>query len=165
MKADKISNQQIKAFRRFLMMMPHGKDRDLVLLKAHLLIEEQIRQIVDERLINPTVLVRANIDCNQAICIAQAFFPLDHQPWLWNSLKKLNGIRNGIAHNLESPGLNDKIEDFISSFPSMFASTENETDRFELTLWSLFVAVSQLVTTPSAQVLKLVHENASITQR
>jgi hypothetical protein len=153
-----VSPRQIQAFRRFLLLMPHGKELDLVLLKAHLLVEEQVRQIVDERLKNPRALEDTRIDCHQAICIAQAFFPEDHQPWLWAALKKLNKLRNDIAHKLEPKGLADRIDDFVSSFPSGFAELP-ETDRFEMTLWSVFTAVSDLVETPSAKILEILRNS------
>src|SRR5450759_268308 len=111
MDKDNINSRQIEDFGRFLKILPHGKDQGLVLLKAHLLIEEQIRKIVDERLKNPDALIDTRIDCHQAICLAQAFFPVDFQPWLWAALKKLNTIRNDIAHKLEAKGLSDKIKD------------------------------------------------------
>ena len=159
MTMDDVSAKQIEAFRRFLRMLPHGKDQHLVVLKGHLLIEEQVRQIVDERLKNPDALIDTRIDCHQAICLAQAFFPVDFQPWLWAALKKLNTIRNDIAHKLEAKGLSDKIKDFVTSFPSGFADAPADADSFEMTLWSLFVAVSDLVETPSAQIIELVPRN------
>ena len=156
MRIDETSENQIKAFRRFLKILPHGKDQDLVLLKGHLLIEEQVRQIVDERLKNPSALIDTRIDCHQAICLAQSFFSVDFQPWLWSALKKLNKIRNDIAHKIEPNGLNDKINDFINSFPSGLADTPVDTAKFELTLWAVFVAVSDLVEKPSAQTINLI---------
>jgi hypothetical protein len=153
---NEVSANQIHAFRRFLKVLPHGKDQDLVLLKAHLLIEEQVRRIVDERLKNPAALVDTRIDCHQAICLAQSLFLVDFQPWLWAALKKLNRIRNDIAHNLEPKGLNDKIKDFVASFPSGFADMPVDTVSFELTLWAVFIAVSDLVETPSAQLIELI---------
>lgn len=152
---DEVSAKQVRAFQRFLTILPHGKDRDLVLLKAHLLIEEQVRQIVDERLKNPRALIDTRIDCHQAICLAQSFFPADFQPWLWSALKRLNKIRNDIAHTLEPKGLDDKIKDFVASFPSGFLDVPGDASSFELTLWSMFVAVSDLVETPSAHILEL----------
>src|SRR6476646_6881578 len=129
-----ITPRQIKAFHRFLKLLPHGTDRALVVLKAHLLIEEQVRLIVSERLKNPRALRDAQLDCHQCICLAQSLFPADHQPWLWVSLKKLNKIRNDIAHNVEPAGLQDRMDDFVDSFPSQFDDAD-ELTRFEMTLW------------------------------
>lgn len=75
---------------------------------------------------------------------------------MWKSLIKLNKLRNDIAHQLEPKGLKDRLEDFIHSVPSGFNAIEDKEECFELTLWSLFVAVADLVEKPSAQVLKLV---------
>lgn len=146
--------RQAEAFRRFLQLLPHGKDIELVILKAHLLLEEQVRQIIDERLKNPAALAR--LQCHQAICLAQAFFPKDHDPFLWASLKELNSIRNDIAHKLQSAQLQRRLEALIEGFPSGFADS---SDRFELTLWSMFVAISGLVETPSARVIDIVPRN------
>jgi uncharacterized membrane protein SirB2 len=49
MMKNNISKKQVDAFRRFLNVLPHGKDTELVLLKGHLLIEEQINKIIAER--------------------------------------------------------------------------------------------------------------------
>ena len=44
-----ITQRQLDAFRRFLKLLPHGQDLALVILKEHLLIEEQIKLIINER--------------------------------------------------------------------------------------------------------------------
>lgn len=138
------SRRQIKAFRRFLEKLPHGKDQDLVILKGHLLIEEQVRLIIDQRLSNPLALRDTRIECHQAICLAQSFFPEGHNIKFWSALKKLNGIRNAIAHKTEDPGLKNKIDDFIQSVPVDWGATDKQKE-FELKLWALFVHVSSFV--------------------
>ena len=41
-----ISERDLEAFSRFLKLLPHRQDVDLVVLKAHLLVEEQVRAIL-----------------------------------------------------------------------------------------------------------------------
>jgi hypothetical protein len=155
-----ITDRQLKAFRRFLNRLPHGKELELVVLKAHLLMEEQINLLVDERTKNPTALEEAKLESFHRICLAQSFFPPDHQPWLWKALKKLNTLRNRIAHDLDPKGVEDKIEDFVSSFPGEIGKTgDDRQTRFELTLWSMFDAVSELVEPRKAPVVELVDRN------
>lgn len=129
---------------------------DLIILKGHLLIEEQLRHIIDERVKNPKALRKADLDCHECICLVEAFFPTDFEPWLWPALRKLNKIRNNIAHKVEWPGVNDSLREFVRSFPvgSLDLLSDDQT-RFEFTLWSLFEAVSALVEYPSAVVLEL----------
>ena len=126
-----VNKKQIYAFRRFLKLLPHGKETELVLLKGHLLIEEQIYKIIDERLINPSALKDARITSYQAICLAQSFFPSDFKPWLWGALIKLNSLRNKVAHNIELSGMNDSIDHFVNSYPWGHSETEDKVAAFE----------------------------------
>lgn len=150
------TDRDVEAFTRFLKRLPHGGDVDLVILKAHLLIEEQIRQLVAEHVRNPEALRVADLNTGQAISLAQSFFPPDHDPPLWASLRKLNKLRNEIAHNIEPKGLQDRIADFIGSFPCGWPHEVQGQDLFELTLWSLFASVAGLVEKPSAAVLEFI---------
>jgi hypothetical protein len=150
---DEVTERQLEAFKRFLSLLPHGQDAELVLLKGHILIEEQVRALIDRRLRNPDALHEPNADlgCHQAIHLARAFFPAGHQPDLWKALAKLNKMRNDIAHNiLLRNDLNDRISAWVESFPTGFSAFPDETLRFEFTLWSLFVTVSELVDNLSA---------------
>ncbi|MEQ3660445.1 MAG: hypothetical protein ABNH21_15985 [Glaciecola sp.] len=121
----------------------------------HLLIEEQINKIIAERLKNPDALKDARITSYQAICLAKSFFPLDFKPWLWDALLKLNLIRNKVAHNIEGNGINDRIEHFVNTYPWGYSEVEDKVEAFELSLWSMFCAVSELVETPAAKVIAL----------
>ncbi|MEO5794633.1 MAG: hypothetical protein ABIP34_06335, partial [Rhodoferax sp.] len=80
----------------------------------HLLVEEQIRAFVDERLHNKAALIKAKLDCHQAICLAEALSNEELHPNVWEAARKLNNLRNHIAHTLEPIGLIDRI-DHISS--------------------------------------------------
>jgi hypothetical protein len=153
-----ITDRQLMAFRAFLLKLPHVKDAELVLLKGHVLIEEQIRLIIDRRVRNPAALCDANarLDCHQAICLARSFFPPDFQPEVWRAATKLNKIRNDIAHEIvPHQSLADRISAWVEMFPAGFSDFTDKTLRFEATLWSLFDAVSELVDTPSAEAIQM----------
>jgi hypothetical protein len=149
------SDPTVEAFRRFLKFLPHGRDLELVILKAHLLIEEQIWHLLTERVHNPEALRRANLSAAQKINLAQSFFPVDHDPGLWKSLQTLNTMRNDIAHTIESKKLQDSIADFINAFSFELPPALQGQDRFELTLWVLFVSVADLIQKPTAAVLEV----------
>jgi hypothetical protein len=117
MESPYIGEKQTNAFRKFFKNLPHGKDITLVVLKGHLLLEEQVRAIVDERLVTPSALLDSRFDCHQAICLAEALCPKDVDPSVWKAAKKLNRIRNDVAHNLSPKGLNDRLMDFIDAYP------------------------------------------------
>lgn len=153
-----ITDRQLAAFKRFLSVLPHGQDVELVLLKGHILIEEQIRTLIDRRLRNPDALREPNaeLECHQAIHLAKAFFPPGYQLELWKTLAKLNKMRNDIAHNiLPRESLSSRITAWIDSFPTGFHDFPDNALRFEFTLWSLFDAVSEIVDTPNAEILEI----------
>ena len=127
-----------------------------MLLKGHLLIEEQIRLIVHRRLRNPNVLTEANsrLETHQAIQLARAFFPPGHMPEIWSAALKLNTLRNDIAHNLRSQeSLTDKVSAWVQLIPSTLTSGPDAQQNFELSLWTLFEAISSLVDQPSAEII------------
>lgn len=142
------TSRHLEAFQRFLGLLPHGKDPELVLLKGHLLIEEQIRALIDSRLQNPQSLKEANarLETHQAIQLAKAFFPPGHMVDTWRAVSKLNTLRNDIAHNLVEKGsLSDRIEAWVQSAPTGAKDYDDSTARFEITLWALFESVSSLI--------------------
>ncbi len=143
---------------RFMSVLPSGGALDLVILKAHLLLDEQINVLIDERLDNAVALRSADLDSFQRICLAESFFSAAFQPWLWGALKHLNKLRNEIAHEIAPEGLQARVDNIIKSVPSAsefrpFAATHQA--HFEMALWSLFDAVSRLVKSPKASAVGL----------
>lgn len=162
MVAAPVSTKEVEAFRRFVTLLPHGKDLILVILKGHLLIEEQLRQIVDEHVKKPEALAMAHLNCFQVICLAEAFCSDRAAPWVWKALRNLNSLRNDTAHNIEPKRFQQRIEGIVWTVGenSIFAGSgfgdSNEQTRFELCLWVLFTSVAALVERPVAFVLRLV---------
>ena len=158
---DQVTKRQIDAARRFFTLLPRGHDLASVILKGHLLVEEQVRQIIDERVKNPDALRDANFDCYQTICIAESFFS-GKEKYIWNAFKKLNKIRNELAHKTEPVGVDDRIDDFVNSV-SWGSYVEDRQERIEDALMKLFFAVSDLVERPTATVHELFKGNDEVT--
>jgi hypothetical protein len=158
-----VSDREIHAFRRFLTLLPRDKDPVLLVLKGHLLVEEQLRLLVDERVSKPEAVAKAQLECFHVICLAEAFCGDQAPSYLWDVLRKLNKLRNEIAHKIELPGLQDRIANITALVKqnSVFAeggigSIESDPmQEFDLALWVLFCHVSALVERPSAAVLEL----------
>lgn len=138
------TERQVQAFRRFLEILPHGKDIELIILKAHLLIEEQINAIIYSRLENPSAIKKARFDFEQRLYLAKALMPSSTDERFWVAARKLNELRNKIAHVTSYSGLSHKIEDFVKSVPADWPGS-NEQETFELSLWFLFVHISGFI--------------------
>ena len=89
------------------------KDFVLIILKGHLLIEELLDTLITKTLKKPTALKDARLSFIQKSCLAHSILGdiknIDH---FWSAIKKLNTLRNEIAHNLESR----KIEKYMFEF-------------------------------------------------
>ena len=158
MSDSEVTERQVIAFKRFLTRLPHGKDVDLLILKAHLLIEEQVNALLRERLKNPDMLLgEERFESFYRICLAQSFFEPDHWPWMWRALSQLNKLRNRVAHQIDPKGRDNIMEDIIQSIPSTAGKDSRDLqDRFEFALWFLFEAISSLVEPERASILELV---------
>ncbi|MBQ4680437.1 hypothetical protein [Aeromonas dhakensis] len=103
---------------KFMKHFPFDGDITLQILKGHLLAEELVREIVNLQLSHPNSLRGHNgckFECHQMICLAEAITPESNDMvWLWVALKKLNSLRNHLAHILdEQPKVDMRVKDLI----------------------------------------------------
>jgi len=105
---------------RFFEHLPDTDDLSLMVLKGHLLIEEQLNELISIKCISPECLEKARLTFNQKIHILKALYGkeimTDSDYQLWVALESLNSIRNKLSHNLEPDNLDKKVETFIRTF-------------------------------------------------
>jgi hypothetical protein len=71
----------------------------------------------------------------QLICLLEALQPKGSKKWIWNSLRRLNVLRNEYAHNLTMDRLETKRKEFIESTkPWIYTENFEEEERFKLIL-------------------------------
>lgn len=116
------SAEEIAAYDHFLTHMPdEDADLALVVLKGHLLVEQRVREFVWERMQRPDALEPARLETHQLICLAEALcLPNDAPQWLWETARKLNKIRNDLAHGLAPIGVQDRVQAFVSRYHEMY---------------------------------------------
>jgi hypothetical protein len=82
-----------------------------MVLKAHLILEETLHQMVRVKCEHPEFLEKAQLRFYQLIQVARAFYRLDEAPLaakgidVWEIVEAINTLRNRLAHNLEPEGL------------------------------------------------------------
>ena len=122
-----------------------------MILKGHLLIEEQVIVLIENRIAKFKPVEEANLTTHQKICLAEAlieeFYPNGEDAWLWPAIKKLNKLRNDIAHNLAKSGVVDRVVDFVTRVPKKMGS-ENLCHNFEFALWVACAEVHCLIEIP-----------------
>lgn len=104
-------------WQRIEQYFPNSADLTLQVLKGHLLVEELLRQIFEQLLAHPEALRGSSgtsFECHQVICLVEAITPDSNmEPWVWSAAKRLNNLRNSLAHNLEPENLEQKVQALV----------------------------------------------------
>ena len=135
---------------------PSESDLTLQVLKGHLLVEELLRELFILQLKFPSALKGeggTSLNCHQIICLVQAITPnSDNEGWLWLAARKLNKIRNNLAHKLSHESLGQEVANL-----TQYVMTENQnisqdisdleipkSYEFELVIMSMCTCLSAL---------------------
>src|SRR2546421_690484 len=96
-------------FRRFKRLMPRGSDITLIMLKGHLLIEEELDIFLENISRAPKYLSEARLSFNQRLRLMQAIalYPDDN---LGRFVEGVGQLRNKLAHRAEVGNLNNAID-------------------------------------------------------
>lgn len=143
-----IGDHAIDSLRRFYSLLPRSDDASLVILKLHLLVEEQIRAFVDERLLSPDALKAARLDCHQVICLAESLAQEGIHPTYWEVARKLNELRNKIAHNIEPSGIIERMRNInmmLENNPKDAKSTPEILHAFEFSISTIYHGIAGYV--------------------
>lgn len=90
-----------------------AKDPILCILKGHLLIEEQLFELIKLKSIKPDALKDSKLTFYQKLCIVEALYRTSKTKWYYNATKKLNKLRNDLSHALEPKGFDKRLRSFL----------------------------------------------------
>ena len=119
---------------RFIEHFPLNGDLLSKVLRGHLLVEEVLNDIFKSLLHYPEDLSGnsgTRLDCHQVICLTSAmckegYFTKERLDHMWVSVKKLNSLRNHLAHKIPRSEVTHKVDDFISYVQTNLNSPELE---------------------------------------
>ena len=95
-------------------------DPILVILRAHLLIEERLRDILVQVSRSPEELRTARLSFYQALILCRAILGRQDDP-AWGFIGRLNEVRNRIAHHLEPGDLDELLGSVVTKLRSDYA--------------------------------------------
>lgn len=142
--------------RLLLLFKPATTDPTYLVLKSHLLAEEVLYRFIESQTHRPRALSEARLGFAQLVALCQAFHRCSKEDWWgWAALKKLNSLRNLLAHKLEPKDLRDRMVEFSVFVADAIGATTDSaigkeykrlatggTHPFVLGLVALHVAVS-----------------------
>jgi len=84
-----------------------------LILRGHLLIEQQLTEIIARTARSPMALQQARLRFSQLLYVAKALFYDERDDDVWSSIQKLNRIRNRLAHSPNVPEVYQMVRDFL----------------------------------------------------
>lgn len=93
---------------RFSRLIPFEADELTVILKGHLLIEEQLRAITRSLVANPQHFDNARLTFSNSLHLARAIAGHFSESVCWSAAERLNAVRNRLAHQAE-PVTNEEL--------------------------------------------------------
>lgn len=120
---------QLERLVRFL--KPSAEDPTYLVLKAHLLAEEVLFRFIESQAYRPGFLSEARLGFAQLIALGRSLHRYSKDDWWgWAAHKKLNSLRNLLAHNLAPKDLRDRIVEFsVFVAEAIGATTDSEIGR------------------------------------
>lgn len=101
----------------------------LNILKAHLVCESLIEEYVRYRLNRPKYLPKLTF--YEKLGIAQTLSESDELDSVWESIKKLNNLRNDLAHQFTPKKFDQKLDDFLSFVEAKFSISSEKVNLNE----------------------------------
>jgi hypothetical protein len=109
-------------------------DPILVILRAHLLVEERLRDILAQISRAPEELKAARLSVHQALCLCRAVIGRQEDP-AWDFIVRLNDVRNRIAHHLDPGNLDELLGSVVTKLrPDYAERLKTPLDRFRMAI-------------------------------
>jgi hypothetical protein len=99
---------------RFKKLIPTLDDHLIILLKGHLLIEEKLWQIITTCVSDVRPLESCKLSFIQKLHIAKSLSGNFLKDEIYNTIKRLNSIRNILSHQAEPDNIDDLLRAFIN---------------------------------------------------
>lgn len=139
-----------KSFQRFRKHFPRTGDLTLIVLKGHLLIEEEINDLLIHLTKNIKHLDKADVTCYQKICLVESLLLSGSiKGTCFETIEKINSLRNKIAHKLEPNALEAKVRNVINCmFPDIkddLTDTDKQINYLKIVFGTLIGQLSSIV--------------------
>jgi len=118
--------QMEEVYSRLRRLLPGSRDSTLVVLKAHLLAEEQLDCVLETMSRSPEALRDARLSFHQKLRVCNALLGDARE---WRFLSALNALRNLLSHNAEVPDVDARIDKMISDLDGSPAQFSGRAQR------------------------------------
>lgn len=89
---------------------------ELIVLRGHLLIEEELREIVRAKFVNPNAYDLRETKYSTLLRLAHALYGDSIPEWKWRVAHEFNVLRNSLAHHLEDDTVEPRVERVVKLY-------------------------------------------------
>ena len=125
----------LKHIDRVFQHLPRGDDMTMTALKGHLLVEELLDEIIWAHCRSPEVLEDVEIRFPAKIKLVLALTGTNELSVVWGLCGKLNALRNALAHKIEHPLAQKRLNAFFSAFEGAHFEWRPSAARDANDLW------------------------------
>jgi len=109
---EEIKRESADSGDRFDRLVARDADPLVMVLKGHLLLEEDLQQIIDAWIPNSKLLRERRWSFGHRAALCKGICDKWAPEWLWNALEELNSVRNKLVHRSEPGELAGLLRDF-----------------------------------------------------
>jgi hypothetical protein len=104
-------------------------DVEIMVLRGHLLLEEELYALLSARLPQARFVLEANFRFTQLVAIAKSLIFREEDRPVWLAIEALNSLRNKLAHRLEPKGYEPLVRqiDLLNPVPISEALHHEDT--------------------------------------
>lgn len=145
---DNLIRDELEHFQERFGLQP-GADRNMLLLKAHLLIEEHLQLYIDSKVVTPAGLSEGRFTFHHRLVLVRALHSSPDRfgySWVWESIRELNRLRNQLVHHVEPRDFMAHLSAFCGVVESHLARavTPGNGDEYEMARLGLSLSILHL---------------------
>lgn len=103
-------------YEQYKTLIPRTKDLTLVLLKGHLLLEEQLMAFIKVNCERPNEIDGLRLNFAQKVGLARALGAHALPAQVWKFTKSINRLRNQMAHTLVVPSISGDVDAVLRNY-------------------------------------------------
>jgi len=112
--------------------MEQDDDLTVIVLKGHLLVEEELERIINKFLPNAGAVNRARFSFYSKAALAQSMCWQRPNDEIWSLIFSINTLRNDLAHNLESEKRTLRFDEVLRQHAKMSINDPDYHDFINL---------------------------------
>ena len=125
--------------------LPEPENLEATILKGHLLVETRLKEYIDKKLPNPQGCDLDRFKFSQLIEIAHGLCSSPQHDNLWQSIQKLNTLRNRLSHELDDVRFTSALEDFLGFHTKHFFQGDSEHRNIHSCVVSVYSSLVHLI--------------------